>query len=135
MELLAYAVVGLALTWGLYAAYMMFAARAAEGRPATPLYALFPDLERRRDRALVYCYSPRCGPCRPMSKEVAALRASGLPVYDMDVTAHPDVAQAMRVRAAPTLIVVERGEVAQMLLGVRMAAEMQALLAPDGHRR
>lgn len=133
MAILVYAVLGLAITWALYAGYMLVATRAAEGRPADPLYALFPGLRDIDGRALIYCFSPHCAPCRPMSHEVASLLAANLPVYRLDVTAHPDISRALGIRATPTLVVVHRGSIARMLLGVKTAAQMRALLEPDSH--
>lgn len=130
MELFVYAVFGLAATWILYLIYMQVATRAAEGRPADPLYDRFPDLARHEGRALVYCYSPQCGPCRPMSKEVDSLRGSGAAVYKLDITEDPALSRELGIRATPTLIVIEHGAVARMLLGVRTADYMRRLLVP-----
>lgn len=132
MTLLIYAVVGLTATWLLYIAYMIVATRSAEGRSAEPLYAVFPGLAEVQGKALVYCYSPGCGPCRPMSKEVDVLAADGVPVFKFDITSHPVLSRELGIRAAPTLIVVEGGTVARMLIGVKTAGHMRKLIAPGG---
>ncbi|MCB1800745.1 MAG: thioredoxin family protein [Gammaproteobacteria bacterium] len=128
MTLFVYAILGLAGTWGLYLAYMHIATRAAEGRSAQPLYDVLPGLGDVAGPALVYCFSPQCGPCRPMSKEVDLLRARGAPVFKLDITAHPEAGRELGIRATPTLIVVENGAVARMILGVKTADYMQRLL-------
>ena len=133
MELFLYTVLGLSATWGLYVLYMQVATRAAEGRAAEPLYPLFPQLETVQGKALVYCYSPQCGPCRPMSKEVDALAADGAPVFKLDITRHPEVSRELGIRATPTLILIENGAVARMLLGVKTADYMRGLLGAAAH--
>lgn len=130
MTLFIYAVLGLTVTWALYLLYVHIATRATEGRPADPLFALFPALVGERGRALVYCYSPQCGPCRSMSKEVELVVAEGSPVYKLDVTAHADLSHELGIRAIPTLIVIEDGTIGRMLLGVKTAGYMRNLLTP-----
>ena len=130
MDLLIYAVLGLAATWLLYLTYMHVATRAAEGRSAEPLYERFPALASITDTALVYCFSPQCGPCRSMSEEVEILAASGAPVFKFDITEDPALGRELGIRAMPTLIVIEGGTVARMLLGVKTVAQMQRILTP-----
>lgn len=133
MNLLIYAIVGLTVTWLLYLLYMQVATRAAEGRPAEPLYAAFPALATQPGRALVYCYSPQCGPCRPMLKEVGQLAAAGAPVFKLDITQYPEISRELGIRATPTLIVIEDQAVSRMLLGFRTADYMQGLIDSPTH--
>jgi thioredoxin 1 len=128
LDLLIYTVVGLAVTWGFYSAYMYVATRAAEGRQADPLYALFPRLAEIEGKALVYCFSPGCGPCRPMSKEVDILAASGAPIFKLDISQHAGLSRELGIRAAPTLMVIENRVIGRMVLGVKTADHMQRLL-------
>jgi len=127
VELLVYAVLGLGVTWALYVGYIYVATRAAEGRPAAALEGPFPEIGKTA-RALVYCYSPICAPCRPMSREVDRLIEAGVPVFKLDVTEHPQTGRELGVRATPTLILVENGSIARMVLGVKMADDMRELL-------
>lgn len=132
MELLIYTVIGLTVTWALYSTYMYVATRASEGLAAKPLYALFPELEHIDGKALVYCFSPGCGPCRPMSKEVAVLAARGAAVFSLDISKHGGLSRELGIRAAPTLIVIENHAIGRMVLGVKNADYMQALLDAPG---
>ena len=131
MDLLIYAALGLSLTWAVYAAYMHLATRAAEGRPAQPLFRLFPGLAGQTGRALVYCYSPQCGPCRPMAREVDALVADGAPIYKLDVSEEPELAREIGIRATPTLVLIEGRTVSRLVLGAKRADFMRRLLAGD----
>ena len=128
LNLLIYTVIGLTVTWILYSLYMYVATRASEGRPASPLYTEFPALADLRGRALVYCFSPGCGPCRPMSKEVDILAATGAPVFKLDISKHHELSRELGVRAAPTLIVIEGRVIGRMVLGVKTAGYMQELI-------
>jgi len=130
VDLLIYTVLGLALTWALYLLYMHIATRAAEGRPAEALFPYIPGLATTGGKALVYCFSPRCGPCRPMSLEVDALTASGAPIFKLDITEHPELSRELGIRATPTLILVEDGAVARMVIGVKTRDYMQRLITP-----
>jgi thioredoxin 1 len=130
LDLLTYTALGLAVTWVVYLLYLQVATRAAEGRPAEPLYPLFPDLANSRGKALVYCFSPRCGPCRPMSKDVDGLVATGAPVFKLDITENPNLARELGIRATPTLMLIEDGHVARMLIGVKDTGYMQQLITP-----
>jgi thioredoxin 1 len=128
VNLLIYAVVGLAATWFLYILYMQVATRAAEGRPADPLYAPFPALSKVQGRALVYCFSPQCAPCRPMSKEVDQLAATGAAIFKLDITQYPEISREMGIRATPTLILIEDRVVSRMVLGVKTSKYMHDLI-------
>jgi thiol-disulfide isomerase/thioredoxin len=128
VDLVVYAVLGLSVTWVLYFVYMQVATRAAEGRPANPLYPLFPALQTNEIKSLVYCFSPQCGPCRPMTREVDKLTRAGLPVYRFDITQHPEVARELGVRATPTLIVIDQGQIGRMILGAKTADAMRLML-------
>ena len=128
MNLLLYTVIGLAITWALYSTYMYVATRASEGRSAQPLYQQFPALAQTRGKALVYCFSPGCGPCRPMSKEVDILAADGAAIFKLDISRHRELSRELGIRAVPTLIVIEGPVIGRMILGVKTAGHMRKLL-------
>lgn len=133
MALLIYAIIGLAATWLAYAGYMYIATRTSEGRSADALYQVFPALSGRDGVSLVYCFSPGCRPCRPMSLEVDRLIEQGAPIYKLDVYAQPSLAREYGIRATPTLMVVQGGVISRMLLGVKTRQAMQQLI--DNPRR
>lgn len=124
----AYTVLGLGTLWGLYLAYLHLAARPVIGRPADPLYRHLPELATTPGRALVYCHSPRCRPCRTMSREVDTLRATGAALYKLDITRVPQTSRELGVRATPTLILIEDGRIARLVIGARSAQYMARLL-------
>jgi len=128
LNLLIYTVIGLAVTWALYSTYMYIATRASEGRSAEPLYALFPALANTHGKALVYCFSPGCGPCRPMSQEVDIVAATGAAVFKLDISKHRTLSRELGIRAVPTLIVIEERGIGRMVLGVKNASYMKQLI-------
>lgn len=133
MTLAIYAIVGLAATWLAYTGYMYVATRSTEGRSTESLARCFPGLAGRPGVSLVYCFSPQCRPCRPMSLEVDRLMEQGAPIHKLDVQAHPDLAREYGIRATPTLIVIRDGVVRRMLLGVKTRPVMQRLIDDGDH--
>jgi thioredoxin 1 len=132
VTLLIYAITGLAVTWLAYAGYMYIATRTSEGRSAEALYPVFPALSGRNGVSLVYCFTPACRPCRPMSLEVDRLIEQGAPIYKLDLQANPEIAREYGIRATPTLMVVQDGVISRMLLGVKTRQAMQQLIdGPD----
>jgi thioredoxin 1 len=125
---LLYLVIGLTATWAVYLIYMQLATRAVEGRDADPLFETIPDLKRTDRRALVYCYSPQCGPCRFMSPVVEALQREDRPIFALNVAEHPDLAREIGVRASPTVLVVHHGRIERSLLGARDRDRLLQLL-------
>ena len=128
LDLLIYAVLGLAATWVLYLGYMYLATRSSEGKSAEPLAAVFPSIHNQSGKTLVYCYSPSCRPCRPMSVEVDRLQDEGEPIYKLDINQHPELAKELGIRAAPTLMVIDNQVVTRMVLGVKSKRFMADLL-------
>ena len=128
MNLLIYAVLGLAATWVLYVGYMYLATRSAEGRSAKALATCFPSIGRQVGKTVIYCFSPSCRPCRPMSAAVDALIDEGKPLFKLDISQHPELAKEFGIRATPTLIVIDNQVVTRMVLGVKTEGFMRDLL-------
>ncbi len=105
MTWLLYIFFGLTATWVVYLVYLQLATRSIEGRDAGPLLELIPELKQMDQRALVYCYSPHCGPCRFMSPVVKDLQADHYPIYTVNIANHSDLAKELGVRASPTVLV------------------------------
>jgi thioredoxin 1 len=131
MSIAIYLLAGLALTWALFYAYMYLASKSIEGRPTQDLQQQLPQLSAFPDRALIYCHSPKCGPCRQMSPVIDELAAEGQPVVKLDLSEYPALASDLGVRAAPTLLLVERDVVKEVVLGVRSRRQIEALLQAD----
>lgn len=79
--------------------------------------------------ALVYFWSPTCGPCRAMRPAVDALEADGKPVVKVDVSRDVDVALAWNVMGTPTTIAIHDGRITEVLLGAQHKDRLERALA------
>jgi thioredoxin 1 len=125
---LLYVLFGLTTTWLVYLVYIHLATRAMEGRDAGPLLEVIPELRQMDRKALVYCHSPHCGPCRFMSPLVESLRADDYPIYTMDVADHFELARELGVRVSPTVLVVDHGRIERSVIGSRDRERLLKLL-------
>lgn len=127
MQIALYLVAGLTLTWTLYIAYLWLATKAIEGHPTEELSELFPALQDE-PKALLYCFSPHCGPCRQMSPIIDELKNAGTPIFKLDVSEHAELSKDLGIRAAPTLMLLSEGVVKQVRLGGQTRAQIQQLM-------
>ena len=81
-------------------------------------------------RSLIYFHSPSCGPCRSMTPVIDAL-IDELPQQVSKVDISQDMQSALRynVRATPTVVLVEDGTIAKVLLGPQSEKKLRGLLA------
>jgi len=91
--------------------------RTVRGQSVEPLESALPGLAEHRDRAVIYCYSEHCGPCRKMAPDIERLAAAHPNLFKLDVTRQHREARAMGIRATPTTLLVENGKVHKALLG------------------
>ncbi|WP_457674995.1 thioredoxin family protein [Thiolapillus sp.] len=104
-------------------------AMQARGSDASPLQQLFPDLPRR-GRALVFCHSPGCPPCRTMLPQIEVLADDFGQVYSLDISEHLDLAKEMGIRATPTTLLIRDGKIEQVLVGQKNPKSLRAFLEP-----
>jgi thioredoxin 1 len=65
-------------------------------------------------------WAPWCGPCRmmePVLHEIAAEYGDKIVVGKLNVDENPAVAQKFDILSIPTLLVIDKGEVAKKLVG------------------
>lgn len=70
-------------------------------------------------RFLVYFYSPGCAACRTQTPIIDQLIEEGLAVLKVNVAEDFAVARAFGVMATPTMVVVDRSRIAEMMVGAR----------------
>lgn len=85
---------------------------------------------------LIDFWATWCGPCKaiaPVVKEIAAEYASTLKVGKMDVDTNPSVPTQFNIRSIPTLLVFNKGEVVEQIMGAvpkrAIVEKIQAVLA------
>jgi thioredoxin 1 len=80
---------------------------------------------------LVDFYATWCGPCRlqsPILDELAAEAAGAYQIVKVDVDQEPDLAMRFGVTALPTLLVIDKGEVTQRVVGMEKKEKLRRLL-------
>ena len=127
MDLTAILTVGFVVALLGWFLYMGHAAKAAVGRSVSFLRQQIPELDGDGPM-LVYCYSPRCGPCRNMTPVMDQLARETGRVFKFDVSQNMELAQEIGIRATPTILLVAAGKVRQVLIGAQSPAKLRQLL-------
>lgn len=74
-----------------------------------------------------------CGPCRAMTPIVARLEREGLPIRQIDIEQHRDLADQYHITRIPTFILVINGEEAERVVGPLSESDLRRMCAriPD----
>jgi thioredoxin 1 len=104
------------------------AARGARGKSIAPLAEVLPGLEDHRAKAVVYCFSEHCGPCRRLSPRIDRLREGHPNLFKLDIGEHPRAARSLGIHATPTTLLVEDGKVLKALLGGGVLGAVEVFL-------
>ena len=120
----------IALVFGIQL-YIRHKAMQAKGQSVSVLHSLFPDFPSEK-RALVFCHSPGCAPCKAMLPQISGLAQSHPHVYTLDISQHLDLAKEIGIRATPTILLIEGGAVSQVLIGQKKPELLQDFLEGNG---
>jgi len=123
-----YLVAGLVLAIVLMQIVPLIRARRMRGRAVPELDAMLNDAQRAQERLLVYFWSPGCGACRPMTPVMDRLAAERGNVLKVNVAQSLALARRFGVMGTPSLALVEKGILKQLLVGARSEPQIRALL-------
>jgi len=123
-----YLVLAILALFGGYMLWIALATRQLRGRSVVDLAGLFPELANHQGKAVIYCYSTHCGPCRHMTPAIEALRQKHSNVLKLDIGAHPVEALRLGVQATPTVLLVEDGQILKALLGAHGLGALKIFL-------
>lgn len=123
-----YLVAGLALAILLMQIVPLIRARRMRGRAVPELDAMLNDEQRAQERLLVYFWSPGCGACRPMTPVMDKLAAERGNVLKVNVAQSLALARRFGVMGTPSLALVEKGILKQLVVGARSEPQIRALL-------
>ncbi len=115
----------------LTTAYLLWSSlsvRNIKGQSVDVLFSALPELESHQDKAVIYCYSQHCGPCKQMAADVERLRSRHPNLFKLDVGMHPTEARQLGIQATPTSLLVENGRVHKALLGSGAVKPMEIFL-------
>ncbi|BAO44752.1 thioredoxin family protein [Thiolapillus brandeum] len=107
--------------------YIRHKAMQVRGQPASILHSLFPDLPSK-GKALVFCHSPGCAPCRAMLPHIRDLAENHPGVYTLDISQHLDLAKTVGIRATPTTLLIRDGRISQVLVGQKKPTALRRFL-------
>ena len=125
MVLAGYIILALVCFMGSYIVYVYIHAWRQTGGPAPETGSS----GESAPRVLYYFHSPGCGNCRSMKPIITELAAQYDNLIVIDISQDIDIARKFEVRATPTMILVERGEIIKVLLGTQSRKKIESLLA------
>ncbi len=80
-----------------------------------------------KGRLFLYFFSPKCGACVAMEKELAKLKGVRIKRIDVSVRENLQLARELGIMATPTLVLLENGVVQEVLIGVQKADRLKEL--------
>ncbi len=114
------AVIGLQL-------FFRYKALQSKGKSVSPLLSTIPQIDTKKP-GLVYCYSPNCSPCKSMLPSINQLASENNNIHKLDIHQHLELARALGIRATPTTLLINNGEVTKVLLGAKSLNSLRKAL-------
>ena len=109
--------------------YIMFKAQKLKGDVIPKTTAKIDDLVSNNNKALLYFYSPNCGQCVGITPIIDEMKSKALAVEKVDISKNIDIAQTLNVRATPTILLIKKSKIEQIILGAKSKSYIEGLLS------
>lgn len=129
MQVLGYIVL---VVLGLFVAlqwWMKIKAQRVAGQPLPEIDGEMAERLKEHGKALLYFFSPHCGPCRAMTPVIDRLTQIHDNVFKIDISQNMETARKFQVMATPTLMLLSEGKIESVHLGAASEAKITAMLA------
>ncbi|MDE5411857.1 thioredoxin family protein [Alkalihalobacterium chitinilyticum] len=83
--------------------------------------------------SLVYFYSPFCGTCKLATKMLEVITTEIYPTLQIskcNINAVPDVAQSLKIKSVPLLLIMKHGEIVEEIYAFRSIEYLDKILEP-----
>ncbi len=80
------------------------------------------------DKVLLFFCSEYCDPCRAMYPLIEKLKQDYNQVKTVDVKKNTELAGSLKIRATPTIVIIDNGCIKKVLPGTQSEAKLRALL-------
>lgn len=129
MDWLPYLILGFIASILVFQGYIWLHMRRLQGRPIDGLEAI-PGVPKnpRSNRLLFYFFTLQCAHCRAMAPIVDSLVEQNDNVIKINTMEHLELARQLGITGVPSFLVVDRGAVSKVLLGVQPRERLEQLL-------
>jgi thiol-disulfide isomerase/thioredoxin len=105
-------------------------ARRVRGKGLEGLAAALPAGVDPGGRLLLYFWSPSCGMCRNTTPLINQLQQERNDVVSLNAMEQFDLAKEAGIMGTPAFVVVDRGLIEKLVMGVRNRRQIEAMLNP-----
>jgi len=128
MDYLPFILIGVIALFMAMPLYIQFSSKRLQGQAAPDYSRLLTVEQKDRDKLLFYFYGEHCPPCRTLAPLINEMAERFGNVVKVNVGNDPAAARLFSVRATPTLVLVEGGQISKVILGAVSESQLETLL-------